>query len=239
MITNVNNNLGDRAGGTIGSASVDSVVLAGINIGLPQCVKLANPTYYDQTMKMVIASGSATEFDIPDLVIGGTAHRIKDIVHMRTSRVADGTPITIQKKTYSEFLEVSRDYDQQLEGIPAFIAFREGKGYINRVPSEAYNLTLFVEVWPATLTTEDLNTPLPIDPEWQLCVEAYTSYYVYLKLQQKVIATFWKETFEEQKAENSQVKRKTDIRGQGKGGMVVSGNVFLNPFVLDYRTSQN
>jgi hypothetical protein len=72
-----------------------------------------------------------------------------------------------------------------------------------------------------------------------LCVEAYTSYYVYLKLQQKVIATFWKETFEEQKAENSQVKRKTDIRGQGKGGMVVSGNVFLNPFVLDYRTSQN
>jgi hypothetical protein len=238
LISSVEVNLGDRASGVIGNVPVATVILAGVNLGLPQCVKLANPTYYDKTATLLLETGSETEFELPPVTINDVAHKIKDIVYVRSSRASDGSPVTIQKVTWSEFMEVTRDYDQQLQGVPAFLAYRENKVYINRIPSEDYTLSFFCEVWPANLSPADLQTSLPIDPEWGLAVEAFTTYYCYLKMQQKTMSEFWMNAYEEQKSINSQVKRKQDIRGQGKGGVIVSGNVWLQPFALNYRTPQ-
>lgn len=238
LISSVETNLGDRASGVIGDTAVSTVILNGVNFALPQCVKLANPTYYDKTLSISVASGSATKVTVPSVTVGTSSYRVKDIVHVRTSRAADGTPVTIQKVPWDSFMEVTRNYDQQLSGIPSFMSFREGSIYFDKVPAEAYTVTLFVEVWPRDLTTLDLNVVLPIDPEWALCVEAYTTYYCYLKMQQKTMAVFWEDTYEKQKKVNSQVKRKTDIRGQGTGSMSMSGNVWLNPFINKYNTPQ-
>jgi hypothetical protein len=235
LITSVSNNLGDRASGTIGGNSVESVILQGTNHALPQCVKLANPEYYDRTLALTLTAAGGTQVELPPVTIGSKQHEIKDIVYHRTSRVADGTPISITKKTWYEFMKVTTDYDQQETGIPCFFAFREGNLYINRIPEEDYTMTLFVEVWPVELTTQDYELSLPINSQWELAVEAYTTYYCYLKLQQAPLATYWKDLYEDQKSVNTQQDRKTDIRGQGDGGgLVMSGNPELNPFVNSF-----
>jgi len=237
LITSVTNNLGDRASGTIGSETVASVVLQGVNQALPQVVKLANPEYYDRTVKQSIVSGGPTEMPLPPVNFNGHDHVIKDLVHLRTSRAADGTPVTLVRKPWYEFMKVTSDYDQQHTGIPSFVAFREGSIFINRVPEEDYNMTLFVEVWPRNLTTSDLEIALPINVFWELAIEAYATYYCYLKLQQAPLAQYWKVLYEEQKTVNSQQTRKTDIRGSGdNGGVIVSAQPWLQPFVDSYNS---
>lgn len=237
LITSVNGNLGDRASGTIGDQSVDSVILQGANFALPQCVKLANPEYYDRTIPLTIPVGSPTEIALPTATINNYEHKIKDLVYHRASRGADGTPITFIKKTWMDFLKVTTDYDQQHTGVPTFLAYREGNIYINRVPAESYNLTLFCEVWPRLLTAADNDIELPIGVEWGLALEAYTTYYCYLKLQQAPLSAYWKDLYEDQKSTNSQQTRKTDNRGQGEGsGLVMSGQPFLNPFVRSFNS---
>lgn len=237
LIDSVNGNLGDRAGGKIGNNTTDSVILQGANFALPQCVKLANPEYYDRTVLINIPVGSSTEIALPPVIIDGTNHKIKDILYLRTSRAAEGTPLTIIKKTWFEFMLMTPDYDQQLSGVPAFLSFREGNVYINRVPEEEYNLTLFVEVWPKLLTTADLQKDLPIDTSWELGLEAYTTFYCYLKLQQAPLAEYWKDLYEDQKSLNVQQARKTDSRASGDtGGVVLGGSPFLNPFVRSFNS---
>lgn len=235
LLDSVNGNLGDRAGGTIGSQPTDTVILQGVNFALPQCVKLADPSYYTGTLSLSVPAGSSTEIAVPTVNIGTSAHNVKDIVHHRTSRSADGTSLTIIKKTWAEFLQVTTDYDQQHTGVPSFMAFREGNMYLNRVPEEDYTFTLFVELWPNLLSTTSLETDLPINTQWELALEAFTTYYCYLKLQQMPLAQYWKELYEDQKDVNKQQDRKTDVRGSGMGGIVtVSGNPQLDPFVRSW-----
>lgn len=233
LITSIEANLGDRATGVIGNQPVASVILKSVNFALPQCVKLANPEFYDETIEMQLTTAGGTEYVIPEV----DGKLVKDITHVRTSRV-DGTPVSINKVTFAQFIQVTRDYDQQIQGVPSSLAYREGKVLINRIPSEEYNLTLFAEVWPKNLTDLDLEVQLPIDNDWSLAVEAYATYYCYLKLQQVTMSDYWKDTYEEQKSINVQTNRKKDIRGQGTGKMTVSGNVFLQPFVQSVTTIQ-
>ncbi|MDB4261294.1 hypothetical protein N9878_00365 [bacterium] len=233
LITNIETNLGDRATGVIGNTPVASVILQAVNLSVPQCVKLANPENYDRTLKMTLNAAGGREYDIPTV----DGNRIKDITHIRASR-SDGTSLGISKVTFSQFVSMTLDYDQELEGVPSLLAFREGKVIINRIPTETYNLTLFVEVYPIDLTNLDLEVALPIDPEWYLAVEAYATWYCYQKLQQANMAQYWLKTYEDQKNQNNQMVRKKDIRGQGMGGAGSAGNWHLNPFIRSNRTFQ-
>lgn len=237
LTNSVISNLGDRSEGTIGQQTVESVILQGANFALPQCVKLSNPEYYDRTLPLAVIAGGPTEVVIPPVVVGNDNLRVKDIVYYRVSRDSDGTPITMVRKSWFDFLRVTPDYDQQHSGVPAFLAFREGNMYLNRVPEANYNFTLYVEVWPKLMSSSDLSSSLPIDVQWDLALEAYTTYYCYLKLQQTALSAYWKDLYEDQKSVNTQQTRKLDIRGDGVGGGLVTGTTarpWLQPFTQSW-----
>lgn len=233
LIDSVLSNVGDRQSGKIGGQTADSAVLQAINFALPQCVKLSDPEYYNRSVQMTLPSGGGMEWDIPTTLIGTKEHRIKDIIYTRASRVG-GTGISINKVTWFQFMTVTPDYDQRLSGIPSVLSFREGKMFLNRNPSEDLRLTLFVEVWPRLLTVGDASSSLPIGVEWELALEAFATHYCYLKLQQVKMSEYWRELYDSQRAINTQVGRKTDIRGQGVGGVSTAGQPWLNPFTNNY-----
>ena len=233
MVTAVTGNLGNRSEGTIGNESTETVAVRGINIGLPQCVKLANPTAYEKTATLALPSGGDMIYPYPTI----EGERIKDIVSYRFTRASDGGRLNVLKVPYPQFVEITSDFARAHQGTPSYWSIFAEEIYINRVPAEDYNLLLYCEVWPKALTLDDANTPLPINTEWELAIEAYATKYCYMKLQQGVQATYWGDIYDEQKSLNTQVKRKVSQRGNGTAGGPSNRDV-LDPFVRSTRVSQ-
>lgn len=225
MITTIKSNLGNRSDGTIGTQPVDTAVLHAINIGLQECVKKTDPRDYDSTVEISIPSGTAQVIPLP-LVEG---RRIKDIVRIRFVRDSDNNQTNIIRCTYDQFIILTPDQLAETEGTPSYISFYKDSIYLNRVPTEDYTLVLYVELYPILLTVENLNEVLPINTEWDLAIEAYATHYCCLKLQQTVQAAYWKDLYREQVKQNTGIKRRRDMRGQGVN-IIQATEYVNNPF---------
>lgn len=229
FIDSIAGNLGDRASGTIGGQNSSTVIIRAANLGLSQCVKLANPDAFTGITTIAMASGGAQEYPLP-LV---NDQKIKDLTGYRFTRDSDDTTLTVTKIPYPSYIEITRSQLQALGGIPSYWSVYNNTIYINRVPTEDLTLNLYVELWPKELTVSNLNEALPIDTEWELAAEAYATYYCFLKLQQTQDALYWRELHNEQKKENTQVDRKKGIRHQGMASFSGGGNRVLDPFNND------
>lgn len=228
LVDTISGNLGDRASGEIGGQPAGTVIIRAANLGIAQCVKSSNPTAYDTTVTLSIPSGGAQEYAFPTV----DGQRIKDITGYRFTRDSDDTRVSVTKITYPQFIQVTGSFKQALTGTPSYWSLYKETIYINRVPAEDYTLTLYVELFPKELTTDNLNEALPINAEWEIAAEAYATYYCFLKLQQINDSVYWKGLYEEQRTENTRMIRKKNIRGQGMGNMQ-GGSRVLDPFNND------
>ena len=89
MINNVKDNLGNRVSGTIGSRTVDTVVLEAINLAIPHTVQEAQPDYYNRTATISVLVGTRV-YSLPTLDSDGDTIRIKDIYSHRAFRAKIG-----------------------------------------------------------------------------------------------------------------------------------------------------
>lgn len=234
MVNAVQGNLGDRDSGTIGGQATATVVLRAISASVQEAVKLANPTAYEKVHTLAMPSGGAQTYAVPTV----EDMKIKDILSYRFLRASDGGTLNVVKVSYPQFIQVTPSMNRGHQGTPSYWSIHGGIIYINRIPAEDYNLEMYCELFPKEVGVADLNLALPIGTEWELCIEAYASYYCFLKLQQAVSASYWKDLYEDQKSTNTQVKRKVNQRG---GGWIAAPSTRseLDPFVYSNRANQH
>lgn len=220
MMDAVKTNLGNRNSGTIGSQSVDVVVLSGINSGLNQILLKYNPTYYNRTAELAIVSGTR-EYTLPILDTNNKAIRIKDILSYRLSRT-DGTDVSLAQMEWTNFIKRTTDYKLEVEGTPSIFSIWDKKIHFDMVPSENFTLELFIESYSVPLTTQDLGYTLPIESDWDVMLESFATSHVYLKLQQVQMAAVWNLKYEQQKSEVPGSARKLQQKGLSVGNQANS-----------------
>lgn len=237
MITAVKTNLGNRSSGQIGDQSVDTVVIQAINRAFMECNKLANPSANERVMTVTLATGSR-EFPLPTVDSNGvTGLTVKQIRVINCAYSAGKTPVCLQLVPHAYFVEATPDWDQELEGIPHLLTLFGNQLKINLIPQEDLLLTLYVEVYPKTLTTSDLNVALPIEDIWLYAIESCATHTCYLKLQQLQLADYYRSLYEREKEKNSRQINATlgntpNQMFHGSAG----GQPWLNPFVTRWGT---
>lgn len=233
MVNSVKVNLGNRVSGTIGGISVDTVVLDGVSKGLQRVLEKHNPEYHNRIATLALTT-SARVYTLPVKDTSNNTIRIKDILVHRCSE-STGVNIPLHLMPFKEFMKSTPDYDQNLTGTPCIMAIWEQKLYLNVIPSQAYTLTLYVEVYPNKLTPSDLNIALPIDENWDLAIESYATSHVYLKLQQGQMAALWQARYEEQMSSTPGSSTKKQQHGvNAHGNPTGLTDPLNNPFVTDW-----
>jgi hypothetical protein len=229
MINTVKDNLGNRASGRIGNRAVDTVVLEAINLAVPHITLEAQPDYYNRTATVSLTTSSQV-YNLPTVDSDGVDIRVKDIVSYRCYR-SDGTPIMLEQIPFVKFVRLAPDYEQAIEGIPTYFSLwgSSNKIYLNNLPSEALTLKLFVEVYPTLISSSNLNSPLAIDDQWLLAVEAFATQHCYLKLQQTQMYTIWNDLYLKQKGSLS----RNEDRKHGHGMQVGQSSGYVSDPVLD------
>ncbi len=200
MINAIKGNLGNRASGRIGDIDIDVACLNALNIVIPETVQEAQPDYYNRTATLALVTG-IREYSLPTTDIDTNTIKVKDIYSHRCFRVG-GTEVSMIQLNYKDFVERTKNYNLEFEGTPSYYAVWGNPEllYLDYLPSEDYTLTLYIESYPEILTSANLNTPLPVDDQWNLVVEAGATKYLYLKLQQLEMYGFWGDLYERQKA---------------------------------------
>lgn len=229
MINTVKDNLGNRASGRIGNRAVDTVVLEAINLAVPHITIEAQPDYYNRTATISLITSSQV-YDLPVIDSDGADIRVKDIIAHRCYK-SDGTPVMLEQVTFAKFVRLAPDYEQAIEGIPTYFSLwgSTNKLYLNNLPSEALTLKLFVETYPIAISSSNLNSPLAIDDQWSLAVEAFATQHCYLKLQQTQMYTIWNDLYLKQKGSIS----RNEDRKHGHGMQVGKSSGYVSDPVVD------
>jgi hypothetical protein len=246
MITTIKDNLGDRAGGKIGSRSVDTVVLEALNLAVPHCVQEAQPDYYNRTATINLIADTYDDgnpptqltfkqrvYPLPTVDDQGSQIRIKDIYSHRVYR-ADGSDVVMKHLSYLEFVKLTSNYSLDYVGTPAYYALwgQNNDMTLDYFPSEPYTMKLFVESYPKLITTSSLGSALPIDDQWNIVVEAYATKHCYMKLQQTEMAIIWNDMYNREKA--SITRMENDKQGhniQVSDNLISVSEPALNPLV--------
>lgn len=236
MLNSILGNIGNRVSGRIGSENVSTVALRALNLAVPHIVQEAQPDYYNRTASLSIVTGTRI-YALPTQDEDGETIRIKDLINYRLSR-SGGSSVKIEQLNFQEFVDRTFNYDEETEGTPHYFALwgKNNKLHWDYVPSEDFTMTLYVEVYPNLITSDVLATNLPIHDQWNIVVEAFATYYIYLKLQQIQMYTFWKDEYLKQKASVS----RTENEKQGhnihasKGRVPHISDPLLDPFIGSY-----
>jgi len=246
MIDTIKDNLGDRASGKIGSRSVDVVVLEALNLAVPHCVQEAQPDYYNRTTTINLIADTYNDAEPPVLLTQaqrvyplpivddqGNGIRIKDIYSQRVYR-ADGSDVAMKHLSYHEFVKLTRNYSLDYVGTPSYFALwgQDNDMTLDYFPSEPYTMILYVESYPEVITSAMLQTPLPIDDQWNIVVEAYATKHCYMKLQQSEMAMIWDNLYNREKASVSRMESDKQSHNVDASGKTISiGDPVLDPFV--------
>lgn len=235
LINAVKDNLGNRATGKIGNQSVDSVILKGINIGIPHLVLEAQPDYYNRTATVSITTSSAT-YAMPVEDDDGNDIRVKDIYSCKGYR-SDGTPHTFIHLNYHDFVSRTMGLEQNATGTPCHFAIwgMDNTIHLDYLPTDTFSMILYVVSHPIAISATALTVPLPIHAEWDLVLEAFVTAYCYLKLQQTEMYVIWNDLYLKQKASvnrDNNLKQSHNLSMSGRTLRV--SDPLLDPFVGDY-----
>jgi hypothetical protein len=235
MINSIKDNLGNRTSGRIGSRTVDAVVLDALNLALPHLVVEAQPDYYNRETDVTINIGQRT-YAMPVVDSDDDVIRVKDIYSFRMTR-ADGTDIMVQQLNYADFIKRTSDYELNVGGTPSFFSVwgSQNKFTFDYVPAEIFKFRLYVEVYPNTIAADNLSGALPIDDQWNVCVEAYATKHIYLKMQQTEMYQFWQELYDREKAAITRMESKQHSKNIKVGSRTPTlSDPALNPAVKNW-----
>ena len=131
----------------------------------------------------------------------GDVLRIKNIYGYRCTR-AGGTSISIIQLNFAEFVKRTSNYELDYTGTPSYFGLwgKTNRLTLDYFPSEDYLFTMYVEAYPQQILATNVNTPLPIDDQWNIVVEAFATKHCFLKLQQTEMYIIWQKLYEDQKA---------------------------------------
>lgn len=235
MLTSVKQNLGNRSSGVIGGTPVDTVVLAALNKGFKNIVKLATPDYYNRIATLSLVVGT-NKYAIPTTDVDGNTIKVKQIVGAQLSLTTDTSIFYTEQINYSEFLRYDVP-DPANIGIPRVFAQYKDKLYFTKYPDNTYNMTLAVNIIPADFTVNQLNIELGLDDMWYEVLEAYATHYCFSKLQQKTDAAFWYEIYDNAKRECKATRNKQPFNKQPRtDGGYYSANPTADPFVRRFNS---
>ena len=184
----------------------------------------------------VLIQAAQREYDLPIIDTDGAEIRIKDIYGHRCFR-ADGTEVSMLHLTYNNFIKRTPNFPLNFVGTPSYFALwgKSNKLYLDYFPSEDYTLTLYVESYPIIMRSTQLTTPLPVDPQWDIVVEAFATKHCYLKLQQTEMYQFWDDLYDRQKSSISRNESTKQSHNVDAGAKVPSiSDPVLNPFINNW-----
>jgi hypothetical protein len=235
MINSIKDNLGNRASGRIGSRTVDAVVFDALNLALPHLVVEAQPDYYNREADVIVNIGQRT-YSLPVVDSDEATIRVKDIYSHRLTR-NDGTDVIVAQLNYADFVKRTSDYELNVTGTPSYFSVWGSKNLLtfDFIPSEQLTLRLYVEVYPQPIAADNLSGPLPIDEQWNVCVEAYATKHIYLKMQQTEMYQFWQELYDREKAAITRMESKLHSKNIRVGSRVQTlTDPALNPAVRNW-----
>ena len=207
MVTSVKENLGNRASGVIGGTPVDTVVLAGINKGFKQIVKMAAPEYYNRFAHIPLVIG-VQEYDIPVVDTEGEAIVVKQILAVRLTRTGENSSYGCAQVTAENYMRARKPSTEET-GIPSIFLYQNRKIRFTRFPDETWNFDMVVRIQPISFTSAQANTTeIPVDDIWEETIESYATYYCFMKLQQMAEAGTWFANYSDTKRENKAVINK-------------------------------
>lgn len=203
MIGSVKENLGNRSSGLIGGTDVDTVVLAALNKGFKNIIKLANPQYYDRIAYLQLVVGTV-DYPEPTTDVDGNSIRIKQVKQARLN--LDGETGIYQTKqiTINQYL-TTYVQDTSEPGIPSTYCYHNRTFKFTKYPESTYDFTFAVNIQPADFTFSQINEVLAIDDVWIETIEAYATHYCFAKLQLTTNAAFWYSIYDTSKSENKGV----------------------------------
>jgi hypothetical protein len=207
MVSSVKENLGGRASGIIGGTPVDTVVLAGINKGFIQIIKLADPEYYNRFASITLDIGEHI-YDVPTVDDEGNPITIKQILSVRLSRTGEQTAYGCAQITSQNYMSARRPSAEET-GIPNLFLYQNKKLLFTKYPDESWLFQMNLRVKPIPFTSDKANTTeIPVDDIWEETIESYATYYCFMKLQQMAEAGVWFANYSDTKRENKAVINK-------------------------------
>jgi hypothetical protein len=201
MINSVKENLGNRSSGVIGGTPVDTVVLAGLNKGFKNIIKVANPDYYNRIATLSLLT-TTNEYAEPTTDEDGNTIRIKQIQRAQVNITGETAIYRCTQITINQFLANWRVPSSDETGVPSIYCYHNRKFLFTRYPDTTYTFRFACNIQPSDFTVSDLNITLSIDDIWVETIEAYCTHYCFSKLQLTDNASFWYSIYNESKRQN-------------------------------------
>ena len=230
MVTSVKENLGNRSSGVIGGTPVDTVVLAGINKGFTQIIKLANPDYYTRFASLDLVVGTH-EYPEPTVDKDGEPIKIKQILAVRLNRIGEFTTWASAQITAENYM-LTRKPSLEETGIPNLFLYQNKVFYFTKYPDESWTFEMSVRVYPTAFTSTAANTTeVPVDDIWHQTIESYATYYCFMKLQQMAEAGVWFGDYGDTKRENKAIINKQPAMKHPNALVGTPSDPLTDPFV--------
>jgi len=234
MIKSVKENLGNRSSGVIGGTPVDTVVLAAVNKGFKNIIKMANPTYYDRIATLSLIVGQV-DYPEPTIDINSNTIKIKQIQHARLNLVDETDTYMTNQITINQYLRI-RVPSTDETGVPSTYCYHNRVFKFTRYPEAAYDFTIAVNIVPLDFGTASLNQTLQIDEIWAETIEAYATHYCFSKLQLTTNALYWYEVYNESKRQNKAVIYKQPGMRKPTNYNGSAGDPLTDPFTRSFNS---
>ncbi len=187
LVDNVNDHIGNRAEGQIGSRGVEEAILSSLNKGFKNIAKKISLSELQDETEVDI-DDTANAYDKPTGTINTLSATIKNVI--TAVLLEDGeTDGTIMEEVFLDTLDRIEPYkSSEHSGRPFLFSMFADQLILYPYPDTDYTLYLKCNMWPPALT---LTATSPLNDEWDEVVEAYATYDIYAKLQQALDSQAW------------------------------------------------
>jgi len=228
LMDKVQGNLGNRVTGKIGNVSVDVATLAAINEAIKQLPINATPEYAERILQLQLIEGTFT-YAFPTKDISDVSVEILEIRNLQLYDTDEERyPISMELgavfDSIHDYVRTNKD-----PGRPTHVMRYGGKLFFAPTPDDYYTLYIRALCMLAALTSSQYNETISIESEWHYVVECFATSYLYTKLQQAQLASFWHTLYQDSRKEVEHVHEKEQaLRDNGFRGAAFPED---NPFI--------